>query len=466
MSESSPNLKYGLLYLPYLLSIIIPHAQTAYLVAWLGSFFIFYMSMTGRIKSIPTDISIYQQVLRPLFLLQAVFAGYMAATSIFCFLDSIGYTYFNYTGAYNSINKQSPGEIATCQQYYVLGHAALVHGILLAMKYPVKTAVEISLKNFSKFFLIVGIVCFPLSYTLNYVPGLNQFSVQASGLSFVACTLAFATSLKERNRIVTIIGALFYLINFAKATVSGFKEPVIVSILLLGIFLLPIYGKKLIVIFVPLLIAAFSILPTYVTTFREASWAQGASSDQARQVALEALQAQNVSETNWQFLVNRVSEISMFVQFKEHVPSRHPFYGAKIFKQSVLAIIPRVLWPTKPITEDVVMERVYEANVVDPTSIISAKPAPVVDAYLSGGAWVVWGFLFLYGLIAQLIAVKAEKLFGDFLLGTALVFTGMFQVFWRGNSFEFLINNVFWSFIGMWIFYFILVRTKIITPRS
>lgn len=446
---------------------MVPHAQTSFLVAWLGSFFIFYISMSGKIKLLPTDIPINQQILRPLFLLQAIFAGYMACSSIFYFLDSIGYTYFSYTGTYNAIYKTSPQTVAACQQYYVLGHAALAHGILAAMNYPVKKMMGISVKNFSRFFMTVGIVCLPLSIILNFLPGLSQFSLQAQGLSFVACTLAFATSLAERDKVVTFLSGIFYLLNFAKAAVSGFKEPVIVSIVLLGIFLFPIYGRKLLVVFIPLLLGAFTILPTYVSTFREASWAQGENTEQAREMALKALQAsENISETNWQFLVDRISEISMFVQFKEHVPTRHPYYGTKILEQSLLAIIPRIFWPGKASTEEVVMARVYEANIVDRTVIISAKPALIVDAYISGGGLMILILLFLYGYLAQRIALKAEKIFGNFFLGTALVFTGMFQTFWRGACFEFLINSIFWNYVGMWIFYFILVKRKILIPLS
>jgi hypothetical protein len=154
----------------------------------------------------------------------------------------------------------------------------------------------------------------------------------------------------------------------------------------------------------------------------------------------------------------------MFVQYREHVPFRHPYYGTKILEQSVVALIPRAFWPGKATTEEVVNERVYEANVVDPSSIVSAKPATIVDAYLSGGNLMVFIVLFLYGYIAQLIALKAEEIFGSFLLGTALVFTAMFGVFWRGNSLEFLINTIFWCYVGMYIFYFILIKSKILRP--
>jgi hypothetical protein len=152
----------------------------------------------------------------------------------------------------------------------------------------------------------------------------------------------------------------------------------------------------------------------------------------------------------------------MFIQYREHVPARHPFYGTKILEQSLSALIPRVFWPGKATTEEVVNQRVYEANVVDPTSIVSAKPATIVDAYLSGGNVTIFILLFLYGYTAQIIALKAEEIFGSFLLGTALVYTAMFGVFWRGNSLEFLVNTIFWSFVGMYIFLFILIKCKIL----
>lgn len=85
-----------------------------------------------------------------------------------------------------------------------------------------------------------------------------------------------------------------------------------------------------------------------------------------------------------------------------------------------------------------------------------------MDAYLSGGALGIILCLFAYGAIAQLIALQAEKLFGGYILGTALIFSGLFQIMWRGLSFEFLINSVFWSYITMLIIHKILTATHIL----
>ena len=131
-------------------------------------------------------------------------------------------------------------------------------------------------------------------------------------------------------------------------------------------------------------------------------------------------------------------------------------------KQSFMAIIPRAFWPSKPSTEEMIMERVYDANVIYRGADVSAKPAFIVDAYLSGGPLGIFISLFLYGAAAQLISIKAEQLFGGYILGSALIFTGLFQILWRGLSFEFLINSVFWSYITMLVIFKIFRLYKIL----
>jgi hypothetical protein len=108
------------------------------------------------------------------------------------------------------------------------------------------------------------------------------------------------------------------------------------------------------------------------------------------------------------------------------------------------------------------MQRVYDAGVANRNSDVSAKPAFIVDAYLSDGVLGIFIFLFAYGAIAQIIAVKAEELFGGYILGTALIFSGLFEIFWRGLSFEFIFNTVFWSYITMLVIFKILRSRNIL----
>lgn len=219
-------------------------------------------------------------------------------------------------------------------------------------------------------------------------------------------------------------------------------------------------------IFVPAIMVLFIFLPTYNHAFRQSAWTGDANSDEASQVALDAAlnSDEDLTETNWDFAVYRLSEIDMFTRFVSSTPTVIDFYGFTLLKQSLIAIVPRVFWPSKPITEDLVMERVYSAGVVYRASKVSAKPAFIVDAYLSYGSLGVFVILFTYGAVAQIISQKAEFLFGGYLLGTALIFSGLFQIFWRGLSFEFLINNVFWSYISMLVIAKILVSARIVKP--
>jgi hypothetical protein len=170
----------------------------------------------------------------------------------------------------------------------------------------------------------------------------------------------------------------------------------------------------------------------------------------------------DIDDSNWSFLVYRLSEIDMFIRFTQSTPKYVDYYGLTFVKQAGMAIIPRVFWPSKPSTEDLVMERVYNAGVINRASNVSAKPAFIVDAYLSGGTLGIFLAMFIYGAVAQIISIKAEKLFGGYILGTALIFSGLFQIMWRGLSFEFIVNTVFWSYISMLIIHRVLLSTSIL----
>jgi len=173
--------------------------------------------------------------------------------------------------------------------------------------------------------------------------------------------------------------------------------------------------------------------------------------DDAYKVALDATISNDQSEddSEWGFFVNRLSEVDMFTTYVQSTPKNIDYYKFELLKQSAIAVIPRAFWPSKPSTEELVMERVYDAGVIRRGANVSAKPAFIVDAYLSYGIPGIIIALFLYGAAAQWISLKAEYLFGGYTLGTALIFSGLFQIFWRGLSFEFLVNSVFWSYISM-----------------
>ncbi|PWK79885.1 hypothetical protein LX99_00345 [Mucilaginibacter oryzae] len=458
--------RYIVLYIPWLLALMCKSDSVlSYLVAWLGSFFIFLITLSGWVRPIPKDRTMAEQLMRPLFIIQIIFAGYMCCTSIFYFLNSLGYENFKQVTFHALHDKDTLGLIAQCQRYYCLAHASFITGVLIFMNYPTKKKYHIESTKLANLLMAAAVISFPVSLFFLKVPGLSQFYYQFSSLSFIAGTLALAFAIPLKKVGNTIICLALYSFNFYQALISGFKEPIIISVLVLGIFLYPNYKKIVTITFVPLMLLLFLVLPTYNHIFRSAAWNGDTSSDEASQAALSAALNTDdgeVEDTNWDFLVYRLSEIDMFTKFVQSTPKTIDYYGLDLIKQSLIALVPRVLWPSKPITEDLIMQRVYDAGVVNRNSVVSAKPAYVVDAYLSGGEFGIFFYLFAYGAIAQLISVKAEKLFGGYILGTALIFSGLFQIMWRGISFEFIFNTIFWSYVSMLLIHKILVGTHIL----
>ena len=458
--KSQPIERYLVLYLPWGLSMLVQADPVlSYFIAWLGSFLIFYLSLSGWLKPIPTDLKISEQLMRPIFLIQIIFAGYMACSSIFYFLNVLGYEDFHkINSAYFSIDQQKLELTAQCQRYYVLGHAAFVTGIVAAMKYPVKQKYYIETEKIANILMVTAFIALPVSFLFLRVPALTQFYFQFNSLSFIAGTLALAFAIPLKKLWNTVFCTFLYLTNFYQALTSGFKEPIIISVLVLSIFLYPNYKKIVLVIFVPVLLLLFTFLPTYNAVFRENNWSGEADADDSYKLALDATikSEQSGDNSNWTFLVYRLSEVDMFTDYIQSTPKNVDYYGFKLLKQSAIAVVPRAFWPGKPSTEELVMERVYDAGVIARGSNVSAKPEVIVDGYLSGGIIGIFIALFLYGAVAQWISLKAEQLFGGYTLGTALIFSGLFQIFWRGLSFEFLINSVFWSYISMLVIHRIL----------
>lgn len=444
--------RYFALYLPWIFSWLLSFwPQTSYLIAWLGSFFIFYITMSGWVKPIPADRTLGEQLMRPLFLTQLIFAGYMCCSTIFYYLDTLGYYNFHLLNQLLKPDQKKLIIIAQCQRYYCLGHAAFVSGLLLFMNYPMKKKYLLQTKNLSNLLLIIAVSAIPVSVFFTLIPGLEQFSAQFNALSFIAATLALAFAIPQRNLVNVLISGALFSFNFYRSFLSGYKEPIIISLLVLAIFLYPLYKRTVTLVFVPLLLIVFMLLPTYNSVFRENAWSGDLTAEAASKVALDATfnNAENEINSNWDFLVFRLSEVDMFVKYTQTTPKYINFYGIQMVSQSIQALIPRIFWPNKPNTENMIMERVYKAGIIAKGVNVSAKPALVADAYLFEGGIGIFLILFIYGAVAQLIALKAESLFGGYILGTAIIYSGLFQMFWRGLSFEFLLNSVIWSYISM-----------------
>ncbi|MFD2161037.1 exosortase Y-associated Wzy-like protein [Paradesertivirga mongoliensis] len=456
--------KLVILLVPWLLSSFLALWPTlSYLIAWAGSFLIFYLTLSGRILELPKDLKVSQQLMRPIFLTHIIFAGYMSCTSIFYFIGVLGYVNFESPPPFFAVDQQELESVAKCQRLYCLAHASFVCGILLVMNYPRPKKNILAIKDEATFFLVFALITLPLSTAFLVIPGLRQFYFQFNSLSFIAGTLALAYAIPLKKIGNTVLCSFLYISNFTQSLLSGYKEPIIISVIVLGVFLYPFYKKTIFLTFIPILIALFIILPAYNQVFRSKAWGGEESAQEASDAAIDAvLNSESEDSAVWGFLTGRLSEIHMFIKYVDTTPFPIDYYGFDLIEQSLVVIIPRAFWPAKPITEEMVMERVYNAGVVSRGSHVSAKPPLVVDGYLSGGTLGVFITLLVYGLIAQLISMKAEDLFGGYTLGTALIYSGLFQILWRGLSFEFIINSVFWSYFSMLIIFWILKMLNII----
>ncbi len=424
----------------------------SYCVAWLGSWWILYWVFLSGTFPLPRDARGGVLFLRPMVLTQLILVGYMALSSIFYFADANGYFYFEFDRN-RQVSPEQMDRIAACQRFYCLAHASFVAGLLLVRRRRMRPQWRINRPVNSALLLILTGLWMVLSLAFKVVPGMNQFHAMLERLSLVTSVLALAVALPEGNRKTTLIAAALFGANLAKAFLSGWKEEVIVPVLILCVFVYPYYKKTVLVVGPAVLIFLFTILPTVAGIIRSQAWYGEGNSQAAAEEALKVLQSEEsgLADTNWAFLKDRISEIGMFVGYVEYVPEQRDYYYFQILAQGLLNVVPRVFYPSKPVTEYVVMERVYEAGIVERHSVVSAKPPLVTDGYLSGGMIGVFITFLLLGLFTEWVAGKAEVLFGSYQLGTCMMFTGLFQTIWRPNCFEFLFNSLLWSLIFMYV---------------
>ena len=252
------------------------------------------------------------------------------------------------------------------------------------------------------------------------------------------------------------------------ALLSGFKEDVLIVAILFAVFAYP-YARKTVLIGAPIaIIFLFAVLPTYANVFRQLNWGGTATEEEAAALAIEAVRGgqEDIAWNNWQFLKGRISEINLFVAYLASVDASGHYYGMQILDQTVESLVPRALWPEKPSTEAVVMERVYENGIVSRNTDVSAKPQYVVDGYLSFGVAGVFVAALVFGLLAGLASRTSERFFGGYFWGSGLIYTSFFAGLWRGNAFEFFFNYVVWSAILLVPLFLLARMSGLLVPRT
>nr|WP_199076969.1 hypothetical protein [Pedobacter sp. ASV19] len=450
--------------LPWFLSLaLVHHPVLSYLIAFSGSWFIFYYTLFSPWKYTNKDETQSLQIMRPIILIQLIFAGFMCCTSIFYFADHLGYKYFDFVKDNFTINSQT-FLIAKSQRMALLGHIGLVTGIqhqnkTLFQKYQCTIHLDSLLTR-------LYFITFLCVLVLDYFPAFLQIKYYLLHLSTCCLSYLFISGFSQKKPFQVTLSGTALSLQLLSATLSGYKENLLINLLLISFISFPYFRKTVLIFFLPLLYFLLYTLPTLTIMIRSSSWKNQKPAKEVRQEALEFLLSESeetkISNNNWDFLTHRFSETDMFCQYIKAVPDHQPYYGIKILKNSFFALIPRIFWNQKPNTEKVSMERVYTCGAVNRLSAASAKTRPVTDAYLSGGFLIVFLAMFLYGLITQWLCNKAETLFGGYPLGCMIIFNGFFQPLWRGNNWEFLINNITYGFILMLLLFHLLKHFQII----
>ena len=452
--------------LPWLVAQLLTHHPVfSFIMAFMGSFFIFYATILSPICCVSNDRMISQQVMRPIILLQLIFAGYMCCTSIFYFLDHLGYEYLSLKiFRHFHVNEQTY-LLARSQRMVLLGHIALVAGIIAQQRYKVSKKFHLTIP-LEEILFKLSIATMLVGFSMNYVPFLLQFKYYLLAVSVAAQAYLIIIGLYKHKPMLLLFGGICFGLQVLNATLTGYKEILLINVITLSFIAYPYFKKATAFLFIPILFLSLYILPTLTTIVRKQSWTGNKSPQEARGEAFDVfVSGRNedlITNNNWAFLTRRFSEIAMFCQYLKNTPEQQPYYGLEILKNAGYALIPRVLWMQKPNTEKISMERVYKAGVVHRLSPVSAKTRTIIDGYLSAGLPGVFISMLLYGLIAQWLCNKAEELFGGYELGCMIIFNGIFQPLWRGNNWEFIINNMVYGFILMLLLFYAMKHLKII----
>lgn len=443
------------------------HPAGSYFLAYAGSFFIFYETLLSPRSQLNPKEKLTKQVMNPIVLIQLIFAGFMCCTSVFCMAEHLGLPYFNlHPDPVFRVNAET-FLLAKCQRMVLLGHLALVIGIQSQMKVHTVQRYFITIP-INSVLIRISLCTIPFITLFDQFPSLIQFKYYLISITATCGTFLLVNGLAQRKIIPLLFGGAIFTIHILDSTLTGYKETLIVSFIMLSFLLLEHFKKVVYIFFLPGLLFLFYVLPTLTILVRNESWKDKKPAKTACAEAYESFFSGNneafIASNNRAFLTNRLSETKMFVRYLSFVPDEHPYYGLEILKNSTYALIPRVFWPQKPNTEQIAMERVYDAGAVSRMSVVSAKTRPVIDGYLTGGMPVVFLSMFVYGLVAQWLANQATILFGGYKLGCAVIFNSIFQPLWRGNNWEFLMNNILYGYLLMILIFYLLKQFNLIQP--
>ena len=305
-----------LVYLPYIIAISYQNTPIqSYWIAWGGSLFILFITIFGIAAERPKDLGLAEQLFRPHIFTQLQFTGYNCLTTIFYYAELDGYFFFERVGQDISINDAH--QIATCQCYYVLAHAAFAHGmIVLLPKYNTikhKQTIKITTEKLIKvLFAIFGL--YYLAISIGLFSAMQAIFLQ---LLYLGSALLVSISLKENKYVLLSIGMYLFMIGFGLLT--GFKTPVLIAFISLMINLFVRY--KLVTICLAILFIYIMPFFTLLTTnIRKTMWYEGGTFSEAVEISVKQakegrLESEAEENMQWKLLTLRTTEVSAFILY-------------------------------------------------------------------------------------------------------------------------------------------------------
>ncbi len=457
-----------LLYIPYLFTLTISPTSPKELfwTCWFGHFVIYALSFSGILTPLPKDRPFFQQFFRPFIYTQLLYTLITGVSSIFYFADSLGY--FFLTKVTIEVNSSEIALIATIEQYQLLAHTTLAHGLLLTINAYPKNKKDFYYNNnildkgFYKTILIIIILYFSFAVT-GLFSGIANKLILVVGNLFL---LSFANSLETGKK--SIVSGIVFLGFLGIAATSGMKE----GLAMIGIFFtLYFFPKRPIITTFLALVGGYYFFDFYVPLtiyIRKYAWYGGSSTFEVVAMYWAEYTKDLVidkEKLQWAFLTDRLNLLSTSTKYFEYIPTIRDFFGWELIDSMLMSIIPAGLrWDNMTI-DGTAIARAIECGAVEKFIAdggTSVKPTFFEDSYVLAGTPTVIICHFIWGYLANLMGVWTEKLFGGYDIGCIVIYLGACNHFNIVASFENAFSSTVYSIVLILILFYIFKYLKII----
>lgn len=429
-------------------------------ITWslIGSVTIALVAQTRWFRQPGDQVALTDRLLRPQSMFHLLFVAYHIVGGAAYALNSAGYSPVG-AGVTASFH-HDVSTIAECQRLMLLAHASVTVGMKLAgFRYSKPKYIIAAIPGYA--LLAVSLLASLVGTSLLGLPSFRHLGYRLLDISAAALLVEIAFSLRNRrysNLLAALALLVLLLINQA---LSGWKGLTLWTMITLCALLYPMMSKRIVVIGIAFFIFWALYLHPFGLALRPLLWYQGVEQDKAIDISMDTALNMSLDERlngAWTLMVGRANDLSQFGRYLEYVPEKHPYYDLDLAGESMVALVPRVIWPSKPDMEKVAMQRVYAAGVVSQQSVVSAKSNFFQDGYLSGGSLGVFISCFIFGILTMLLSRMCETLFGGYEIGTCLIFTGLFaSAINLPSAFIFFVGTV-WTAIIIALSLFVIGR--------